>query len=223
MMIRTFLRPMALLAALVLPACAALDPQSQLVSKSPAAAPNIVFILADDLGYGDVGCYGQKEIKTPNIDKLAAEGLRFTDAYAGDTVCAPSRCALMTGLHSGHGLIRGNAKVNLRPAPQDLTVAELLHAQGYQTMCAGKWGLGAANSAGTPAKKGFDYFYGFIDQTHAHNSYTDFLYQNDTRIALRNVVPNPGQYGQGIATVQVDFVGDLFDQETVHYMEQSWM
>src|SRR5580700_203045 len=121
------------------------------VPQSALAAPNIIFILADDLGYGDLGCYGQTRIKTPNIDKLAAEGLRFTDFYAGSTVCAPSRCALMTGLHTGHALIRGNAAVALRP--EDLTVAELLQQAGYHTGLVGKWGLGDENTTGVPQKK----------------------------------------------------------------------
>ncbi|MBC8217090.1 MAG: sulfatase-like hydrolase/transferase, partial [Planctomycetes bacterium] len=113
--------------------------------RSRAAAgrgngPNIIFILADDLGYGDLGCYGQTSIKTPNIDQLAEEGMKFTDHYAGSTVCAPSRCCLMTGLHTGHALIRANGNVPLRPS--DVTVAELLKEAGYTTGIIGKWGLG---------------------------------------------------------------------------------
>src|SRR5271170_8119240 len=102
--------------------------------------PNIIFILADDLGYGDLGCYGQKKIKTPNLDRLAAQGMRFTQAYAGSTVCAPSRCALMTGKHTGHAHIRGNGSVPLRP--EDTTIATLLSRAGYVTGLIGKWGLG---------------------------------------------------------------------------------
>src|SRR5262249_51207713 len=128
----------------------------------PAHKPNIVFILADDLGYGDLGCYGQKKIKTPNIDRLAAEGMRFTDFYAGSTVCAPSRCALMTGLHTGHCLVRGNAKVALRP--EDFTLAEMLKQSGYRTALIGKWGLGNEDTTGTPRNKGFDEFVGYLDQ-----------------------------------------------------------
>ena len=114
-----------------------------------ARPPNIIFILADDLGYGDVGCYGQKQIQTPFIDRLAAEGTRFTQCYAGSTVCAPSRCTLMTGLHTGHGIVRGNALVPLRP--EDRTVAEILKAAGYSTGLVGKWGLGEADSTGVPS------------------------------------------------------------------------
>src|SRR4051812_22719930 len=116
--------------------------------------PNIIFILADDLGYGELGCYGQKKIKTPNIDRLAAEGMRFTQCYAGTTVCAPSRSCLMTGQHTGHTRIRGNNAYPLQA--EDVTVAEVLKQAGYFTGLVGKWGLGLENSTGTPGKKGFD-------------------------------------------------------------------
>src|ERR1043166_5206745 len=125
-----------------------------LLAQVPPKRPNILFILADDLGYGDLGCYGQKQIRTPNIDRLAAEGVRFTQCYAGSTVCAPSRCCLMTGRHTGHGQIRGNALVPLRA--EDVTVAEVLKAVGYRTGIVGKWGLGEPNSTGIPNRKGFD-------------------------------------------------------------------
>jgi len=147
------------------------------IRDNPGLRPNIIFILADDLGYGDLGCYGQKKIKTPNIDKLASEGMRFTSFYAGSTVCAPSRCALMTGLHTGHCLIRGNASVALRP--EDLTVAEMLKGAGYYTALIGKWGLGNENTSGVPHKKGFDQFVGYLDQVHAHDYYTDHLWRHD--------------------------------------------
>jgi arylsulfatase A-like enzyme len=142
-----------------------------------ARKPSIIFILADDLGYGDLGCYGQTKIKTPNLDKLADEGMRFTSFYAGSTVCAPSRCALMTGLHTGHAIIRGNAAVPLRP--QDLTAAEVLKHAGYRTALIGKWGLGNPNTTGLPQRKGFDQFLGYLDQVHAHDYYTDYLWRYD--------------------------------------------
>src|SRR5437762_9334082 len=129
--------------------------------------PNIIFILADDLGYGDLGCYGQAKIKTPNIDKLATDGIRFTDFYAGSTVCAPSRCALMTGLHTGHNRIRGNG-ARLALTAEDVTVAELLKQGGYHTALIGKWGPGDEGSTGTPGNKGLDDFLGYLNQTHAH-------------------------------------------------------
>lgn len=155
--------------------------QPQVAAPRPAAPakPNIIFILADDLGYGDLGCYGQTKIKTPNIDRLAGEGIRFTDFYAGSTVCAPSRCALMTGLNTGHGRIRGNANVPLKP--EDVTIAELVHDAGYHTGLIGKWGLGNENTTGTPWSKGFDEFVGYLDQTHAHDYYTSYLWRYDFR------------------------------------------
>jgi uncharacterized sulfatase len=154
--------------------------KAQIVGKTNAPTgprPNIIFILADDLGYGDLGCYGQTKIKTPNLDKMAEEGIRFTDFYAGSTVCAPSRCTLMTGLHSGHSWIRGNAPLALRPG--DVTVAELLKSSGYHTALIGKWGLGDENTPGLPQKKGFNEFVGYLDQVHAHDYYTDHLYRFD--------------------------------------------
>ena len=139
--------------------------------------PNIIFILADDLGYGNLTCYvpGGK-IQTPNIDRLANNGLRFTQFYSGSTVCAPSRCALMTGRDMGHAYIRGNvAEANL--SPQDTTLAERLHDAGYVTGMFGKWGLGERYSSGEPQKKGFDRFYGYLNQVHAHAYFTDSLFE----------------------------------------------
>jgi arylsulfatase A-like enzyme len=159
--------------------------------------PNIVFILADDLGYGDLGCYGQTRIETPNLDRLAAAGMRFTQCYAGSTVCAPSRASLLTGLHTGHVLIRGNATVPLRA--EDLTVAEVLQRAGYKTGAFGKWGLGLAGSTGTPNRKGFDEWLGYLSQTHAHDYYPTQLYRNDLLLVLdRNLYGNKGQYSHDL-------------------------
>jgi arylsulfatase A-like enzyme len=155
--------------------------------------PNIIFILADDLGYGDLGCYGQRKIKTPNIDRLAAEGMRFTQCYAGSTVCAPSRCCLMTGVHTGHARIRGNARVPLEAA--DLTVAEILKPAGYRTAAIGKWGLGNEGTTGIPNKHGFDEWFGYLDQTHAHNYYPEFLWRNERQWQVRgNAGGQKGDY-----------------------------
>jgi arylsulfatase A-like enzyme len=195
----------SLIAACLLAASAAAD--------SKSARPNIVFILADDLGYGDVGCYGQKVIKTPNVDRLAAEGLRFTQCYAGSTVCAPSRCALMTGLHTGHGRIRGNAQVPLEPA--DRTVAELLQAAGYATGLCGKWGLGEAGTTGHPNKKGFDFFFGYLNQTHAHNYFPDHLWKNADKVPLPNVVE------KGVATKRAVYSPDLITKEALGFIEAN--
>lgn len=150
--------------------------------------PNIVLILADDLGMGDLGCYGQKLLKTPNIDKLAAEGLRFTDAYAGAMVCAPSRCTLMTGYHLGHATVRDNWEVypegQYPLAARDVTVGSVLKAAGYATGICGKWGLGGPDSAAAPNKKGFDLFYGYNCQRHAHRFFTDYVWHNTERVPL---------------------------------------
>jgi arylsulfatase A-like enzyme len=196
----------------------------QLRAAESAARPNIVFILADDLGYGDVGCYGQKRIQTPNIDRLAKEGLRFTDFYAGCTVCAPSRCVLMTGLHTGHAHIRGNAGRE-RPEiqmlrPSDVTVAEVLKKAGYATALCGKWGLGDEGSNATPLKHGFDFFFGYFNQGHAHNYYPAYLFKNEDRYPLKNVVPGEGRFGVGVATKQVEYSADLITAEALKWVEQ---
>jgi arylsulfatase A-like enzyme len=160
-------------------------------AADPPRKPNIVLILADDLGYGDLGCYGQQKIKTPNLDRLARDGVQFTQAYAGSTVCAPSRCALMTGLHTGHCRTRGNGggggpRSNVPLAPNDVCVAELLKKAGYTTALVGKWGLGEEGSTGIPTKKGFDHFFGYLNQHHAHNYYPDFLWRGETKVPVGN-------------------------------------
>src|SRR5690554_4773007 len=136
------------------------------------AKPNIIYIIADDLGYGDLSCYGQEKFETPNIDRLAQEGMLFTQHYAGSTVCAPSRSSLMTGLHTGHTAVRGNRRMNggQYPLPADaVTLPKLLKEAGYVTGAFGKWGLGYPGSTGDPLNQGFDEFFGFNSQTVAHN------------------------------------------------------
>lgn len=175
--------------------------------------PNIVFILADDLGYGDVGCYGQQQIRTPNLDRLAAQGMRFTQCYAGSTVCAPSRCCLMTGKHTGHARIRGNGPLPLRP--EDVTVAELLKQAGYATGIFGKWGLGDVGTTGIPNRKGFDEWFGFLNQTHAHNYYPDYLFKNEEKTPIAgNVVKN------GVATERAQYAPDLFTREALAFLDK---
>ncbi len=181
--------------------------------------PNIVYIMADDLGYGDLGSYGQKLIKTPHIDRLAENGMRFTDFYAGSTVCAPSRCVLMTGLDTGHCYIRGNGKNNLRP--EDVTVAEILKDAGYATGQVGKWGLGHEGSTGLPTRQGFDFFFGYLDQHHAHLFYPTFLIKNEKRISLRNVVPDEGEWGQGVASEKIDYSPALMVDETLAFIDRK--
>ncbi len=143
---------------------------------------NIVFILADDLGYRELGCYGQKKSRTPHLDQLAAEGMRLTQHYSGNAVCAPSRCVLLTGRHPGHAWIRDNSEATpegQKPIPDsEVTLAELLKARGYVTGAFGKWGLGGPGSEGDPANQGFDYFFGYNCQRHAHSFYPDYLRSN---------------------------------------------
>lgn len=166
---------------LQVPAAALLARQA---SAAAALRPNIVFVLADDLGYGDLGCYGQKQIQTPNLDRMAAEGLRFTQAYSGSTVCAPSRCCLMTGRHTGHATVRGNIKPEAGLRADETTVASLLKGAGYRTALFGKWGLGGPGTGSVPNARGFDEFYGYLDQQHAHNSYPDHLWDNQNESFL---------------------------------------
>jgi arylsulfatase A len=161
--------------------------------------PNIVFILADDLGYGDLSCYGQKKFPTPNIDRLAAEGMLFTQHYTGCTVSAPSRSALMTGLHTGHTPVRGNKgwepEGNWPLKANSVTIAEILKSKGYITGAFGKWGLGYINTEGDPNAQGFDEFYGYNCQSLAHNYYPDHLWHNHERIELpENDVGKTGVY-----------------------------
>ncbi|MGC3969196.1 MAG: sulfatase-like hydrolase/transferase [Pirellulales bacterium] len=190
-----------------------------------AFKPNIVFILADDLGYGDLGCYGQKVIRTPNLDRMAAEGLRFTQFYAGSTVCAPSRSVLMTGQHVGHTRVRGNA-AKTNPAAQmlrdeDVTVPEVLKLAGYRTGLVGKWGLGLPGDEGIPTRQGFDDFYGYLSQTHAHNHYPDYLWRNENHEPLKNVVTPVGDSGGGYATERKQYSTDLFADEALRFIEAN--
>jgi len=153
--------------------------------EKAASPPNIILILADDLGYGDLGCYGQRLLETPNMDRLAAEGLRFTQAYAGGPVCAPSRCALMTGLHGGHAVVRDN--IPHYPAylgEGDTTVAEVLRGTGYRCGGVGKWSLGDAGTVGRATNQGFDTWFGYLNQDHAHYYYTEYLDDDEGRLDL---------------------------------------
>ncbi len=187
--------------------------------------PNIIFVLADDLGYGDLGCYGQKTIQTPNIDRWATEGMRFTDHYAGSTVCAPSRCALMTGLHTGHSYVRGNKEIKPMgqlPLPAGTpTMPRMLKQAGYTTALIGKWGLGGPDSTGTPNRQGFDYFFGYLCQRHAHNYYPEFLFRNDQRVPLKNKVAGNRLDGAGVATEKVEYSYDLMAADALKFVEEN--
>ncbi len=177
--------------------------------------PNIIFIMADDLGYAELGCYGQKKIRTPNLDKMAKEGIRFTQHYAGNAVCAPSRCVLMTGLHSGHAYIRSNKEVRPEgqaPIPDHVvTVAEILKRAGYVTGCIGKWGLGPPNSEGDPLNQGFDEFYGYNCQRHAHNFYPRYLWKNRKKVTLKG--NNRGLTGK-------HYSHDLLEKEALSFIRR---
>lgn len=151
-------------------------------SAADSAKPNIIYLLADDLGYGDLGSYGQQLIRTPHLDAMAAEGLRLTQHYAGAPSCHPSRCVLFTGKHTGHAFIRGNSKLPLRPG--DYTLSQMLKEAGYATGGIGKWALGDHDSTGAPWLKGMDEFFGYLDQTHAHTYYPDHLWKNGERFEI---------------------------------------
>lgn len=185
--------------------------------------PNIIYILADDLGYGDLGCYGQTEIKTPNLDNMASAGMRFTQHYAGSTVCAPSRCSLMTGLHTGHSKVRGNARVPL--GEDDTTIASILNESGYKTGLIGKWGLGDNGTTGAPNLQGFDYFFGYLSQIRAHNFYPDYLWRNTEKVPLDNeiILADKGYAkGKGSASrVKKEYSHDLFTSDALNFIQES--
>ena len=172
-----------------------------LYAQSSASRPNIIFIMADDLGYGDLSCYGQKTIQTPNIDRLATEGVRFTQVYAGSTVCAPSRCTLMTGKHQGHAIVRGNRDPEVALRAEDTTVAEVLKRAGYTTALYGKWGIGGPVTSGRPNLKGFDDFFGYLSQWHAHTFYPEHLWENEIERFIRgNLGRQQGEYSHDLFT-----------------------
>lgn len=186
-----------------------------------SAKPNIIFIMADDLGYADLGCYGQKIIKTPHIDQMAAEGMRFTQCYAGSTVCAPSRSVLMTGKHTGHTTVRGNfgtggvvglgggaGRIPLQET--DTTIAEVLKKAGYATGMIGKWGLGEPNTSGHPNLRGFDEFFGYLNQRRAHTYYPEFIWKNEEKAVLEG---NQNEQRK-------DYVHDHFLTESLDFIKR---
>lgn len=180
-----------------------------------ARLPNVVLIMADDLGYAELGSYGQTKIRTPALDQMAKAGLRFTQFYAGNPVCATSRCVLMTGLHSGHAAVRDNREVKPEgqfPLPAAaITIAELLQGQGYKTGAIGKWGLGPPGSVGDPNQQGFDLFYGYNCQRHAHNHYPSYLWRNQEKITLD---------GNSAGLTGKQHTHDLFEAEALKFIEQ---
>ena len=185
--------------------------------------PNIIYVLADDLGYGDLSCYGQQTLRTPNLDRMAAEGMRFTRHYAGSTVCAPSRCVLLTGLHTGHCRVRGNGPGRL--TARDTTFVELLQAAGYKTGCFGKWGIGNPPPLDDPQRHGFDEFYGYINMFHAHNYYPEFMVHNGRKVPLRNELYPDWQEkrtgereGAGVSRVTVDYAPQLIADRVLDFI-----
>ncbi len=196
------------------PSCAA----NRAAATRESKQPNIIFILADDLGYGDLGCYGQKRVQTPNLDRMAAEGMRFTQHYAGSTVCAPSRCSLMTGLHTGHCRVRANSRILMEPG--DITVAKVLKDAGYVTGMIGKWGVGHPPPPGDPARNGFDYFFGYLNMVHAHNYYPEFLWRNEDKVVLDDNQLAAGYRGeQGWSWRQGTYSHDLFTEEALRFVD----
>lgn len=178
-----------------------------------ADKPNIIFILSDDIAQGDLGCYGQKLIKTPRLDQMAKEGTLYTQCYCGTTVCAPSRTSVMTGLHTGHSPIRANREIKPEgqmPLPEGtFTVAKLLKSAGYATACCGKWGMGMFDTTGSPLKMGFDHFFGYNCQRHAHSYFPTYLYNDAQRFDL------PGNTGKGIGKT---YAQNLIADETLKWV-----
>jgi arylsulfatase A-like enzyme len=181
----------------------------------PAATPppNLIFILSDDLAQGDLGVYGQRLIRTPRLDRMAREGTRYTQAYSGTSVCAPSRASLLTGLHTGHAPIRGNWEIQPEgqlPLPAETpTVAEVLRRAGYATAAMGKWGMGMFDTSGSPLRKGFDHFFGYNCQRHAHSYFPTYLYRDDRRFEL------PGNTGTGVGPV---YAQDLIQENVLRWV-----
>jgi arylsulfatase A len=217
----TFLIPIASAALILAVACNTANREPQ--------PPNIIFIMADDMGVGDLGCYGQEVIKTPRIDELASRGMRFTQHYAGNTVCAPSRCALMTGHHMGHAEIRGNRQAEPSGqwpiSDQAVTVAELLKQAGYATGMIGKWGLGTEVNSGDPLKQGFDFYYGYLDQVLAHNYFPEYLLRNGKKEYLDNEVHylDTSLWHKGLgsySTRKSTYSHDLMTGEALKYIRE---
>ena len=208
----------------VLQACTGPDKQQM------AQKPNVIFIMADDLGYNDLGCYGSKEIKTPNIDRMAREGMRFTNHYAGTSVCAPSRCALMTGLTTGHCQVRGNRQWEpygqMPLAEGTATVSSKFKEAGYKTALIGKWGLGVEGTSGDPLRHGFDYAYGYLCQVLAHNHSPEYLMENGEKVYLGNkvVYTDTSHWTRGLGSYPIEiqqFSQELFTKKTIEFIESS--
>jgi arylsulfatase A-like enzyme len=192
--------------------------------------PNIVLILADDLGYGDLSCFGQKTLKTPRLDMMASEGMKLTQFYAGCTVCAPSRSVLLTGRHMGRTAVRGNSTQPIVIKPGQHTLASVLKKAGYATACVGKWGVGTPDNFTNPNDVGFDHFFGYVNMWHAHNFYPEFLIRNGKVEKLQNEVapkwkrwqdPKLPQAGRGVAVKKVQYAPDLFAKDALRFIREK--
>ncbi len=189
-------------------------------NQDSSMQPNIIYIMADDLGYGDLGCYGQQQIQTPNIDLLAAEGIRFTDHYSGHTVCRPSRLVLWTGKHSGNAAVSSNAPYYLQP--EELTVAEIVKNNGYTTGGVGKWALGDTSNSGHPNRKGFNFWMGYLNQSEAHNYYPTHLWRNFETIPLPGNVLSKDPQGRGrVAVERVTYSHDVITKEAMAFIREN--
>ena len=189
-------------------------------SADGVSRPNLIYIMADDLGYGDLGCFGQQQIKTPNLDRLATEGMKLTSYYAGCTVCRPSRLALWTGLHTGHTAIDSNAKYVFQPS--DVTVAERLRQAGYVTGGIGKWAMGGPGTTGHPNENGFDFWMGYLDQSEAHNYYPTHLWRNAAKFPLAGNVIGDYPNGRGrVASKRVTYSHDVVTEQMLDFVRAN--
>lgn len=199
------------------------------LKKEETRKPNVILIVADDMGYGDLSCYGQKTLTSPNIDQMAAEGIMFSNHYTGSTVCAPSRASLLTGKHPGHVTVRGNYEGMLLE-DNETTIAELFKKGGYVTGGVGKWGVGHPPPYNDPSRNGFDHFFGYINMWHAHNFYPEFLIRNGKKVKLegnkdllidgKSPFPDAPE-GAGVAAEKSQYVHDLFDAEGLDFIEKN--
>lgn len=208
------------------------SPSESTQQVSETSKPNIIYILVDDMGYGDLGCFGQQTLSTPNIDRLASQGMKLTRHYSGSTVCGPSRASLLTGKHTGHTSVRGNQPPGQLLQEEEITIAEALKSAGYLTGLIGKWGVGHPPPNDDPKRNGFDHFYGYLNMWHAHNFYPEFLYRNGERSFIEgNVVdssynyakyhPNGMPEGTGVAKEKAQHTHPLFEQDALQFIQNN--
>lgn len=222
-----FLTACMLLFAIVAESCKD-QPSSTQATRPGEELPNVVFVYVDDLGFGDLGSYGQSILQTPNLDRLASEGIRFTQHYAGSTVCAPSRAALLTGKHTGHTSVRGNSPEGQLLLDDEETLADIFKKKGYVTGTIGKWGVGNDPGPLDPQRTGFDHAYGYVNMWHAHNFYPEFLYRNGQKEVLEGnetdwsygYDPNMRE-GTGVAKTKKTYVLDKFQEDALNFIENN--